>query len=254
LRLRGAGCASTAWSPRSSSTSAPRRSRLGDAQAGKKFIEDAIEQTLAGGSTADADEMLREYGMMLERHGDWRAAVDAYHRSDALRDQLMTTERQRTIINDLFGHPGGDAVLQEIARRLADSLRDVDTLVRWGGEEFLAVLPPMSRENLSLTVRRLLAEVQDSPVLWRGQVIPCTISVGYASFPLEGGGTEVPLNRAIAIVDKALYEAKKRGRNRACGVTSLQSGGASDLSSIDAAFDDALADTVVHIKELQAAP
>jgi diguanylate cyclase (GGDEF)-like protein len=155
-------------------------------------------------------------------------------------------------INDVFGHPGGDAVLQAIARRLQESLRDGDTLVRWGGEEFLAVLPPMSRDELTATARRLLAAVHDKPVLWRSHVVPCTVSIGYSVFPVGPDGLDVSLERGIALVDKALYEAKKRGRNRACMITAINPGAAGDLTSINAAFDVATADNVVQLKELEA--
>jgi diguanylate cyclase (GGDEF)-like protein len=156
-------------------------------------------------------------------------------------------------INDIFGHPGGDAALQAVAKRFADSLRDCDTLIRWGGEEFLAVLPPMGKEQLTTTVRRLLAAVQDKPVLWRSHVIPCTVSIGYAVFPVQPDSADLSLDRAIALVDKALYEAKKRGRNRACMITSIRAGADGDLTSINAAFDVATADNVVHLKEVEGA-
>jgi diguanylate cyclase (GGDEF)-like protein len=337
---------------------------LGDVAAGKKLCESAVDDTLAGGNVTDAEPMLQEYGEMLERIGDWQGAVAVHHRSNELRDQIMTTARQKAMleltsrfdderktreidllkrdnalksanlraqqlrqaltlmivvvvvllavalgyaftrvrkangklrhasehdtltgvrnrryfndqvlarhvdrcfngsvllldldhfkrINDFFGHPGGDAVLQAIAKRLQDSLREGDTLVRWGGEEFLAVLPAMSREQLTTTVRRLLSVVQDKPVLWRSQVIPVTISIGYAVFPVSTGRMDVSLDRAIALVDKALYEAKKLGRNRACMITEIRMGTSGDLSSINAAFDVATADNVVQLKELE---
>ena len=88
-------------------------------------------------------------------------------------------------------------------------------------------------------------------MLWRSQVIPVTISIGYAVFPVSPGSMEVSLDRAIALVDKALYEAKKRGRNRACMITEIRMGTGGDLSSINAAFDVATADNVVQLKDLE---
>lgn len=336
---------------------------LGEIREGKQLAESAIALAVKNDSPTDAYDSLREYGEALEGIGDFKSALEVFHRADRMGGELMNTERQRALldltakydderktreiellkrdnalkganlreqqlrqimtmmiagavvalafglgwafnrvrkandrlrhasehdtltrvhnrryfndkvlarhvdrrfqgcvllidldhfkrINDLFGHPGGDAVLQAVAQRLSDSLRDCDTLVRWGGEEFLAVLPPMTRDQLTTAVRRLLAVVQDKPILWRSQVIPCTISIGYSVFPVEPD-VEVSLDRAIALVDKALYEAKKRGRNRACMITSIRAGASGDLTSINAAFDVAVSDNVVQMKELE---
>ncbi len=67
-----------------------------------------------------------------------------------------------------------------------------------------------------MTAERLLQAVRREPVLWNGQLIRCTISIGYASFPMAGSATDISLESAISLVDKALYEAKRRGRDRAC--------------------------------------
>ena len=79
-------------------------------------------------------------------------------------------------INDTLGHPAGDAVLATVSHRLSAALRESDKLVRWGGEEFLAVLDPITPEQADRTVERLLQAVRRDPVLWNGQAIRCTIS------------------------------------------------------------------------------
>ena len=118
-------------------------------------------------------------------------------------------------INDEFGHPAGDAVLQTVSQRLAAALREGDELVRWGGEEFLAILSSLSAEQAERTVERLLETVRLTPVQWLGHAIPVTISIGYGIFP--GLGTDqLTLDSAITLVDQALYEAKRRGRNQSC--------------------------------------
>jgi diguanylate cyclase (GGDEF)-like protein len=121
-------------------------------------------------------------------------------------------------INDLFGHLAGDHVLACIGKRLAATLRDSDTFVRWGGEEFLAVLPRLTDAQLVATARRLLDAVSGEPVRWEGETIRCTVSIGYASFPMRGVKTNISLHRALSLADEALYQAKRRGRNRACGL------------------------------------
>jgi diguanylate cyclase (GGDEF)-like protein len=85
-------------------------------------------------------------------------------------------------------------------------------LVRWGGEEFLAVLDSIAPEQADLTIARLLEAVRRDPIVCDGQSIRCTISIGYACFPMPGSTKEIRLETAIRLVDKALYEAKRRGR------------------------------------------
>ncbi len=132
-------------------------------------------------------------------------------------------------VNDTFGHPAGDAVLAAVSQRLAATLRAGDKLVRWGGEEFLAVLDSITPEQADLTIARLLAAVRQDPIVCNGQSIYCTISVGYACFPMSGANQDIRLETAIRLVDKALYEAKRRGRDRACRVGAVGDADISDL-------------------------
>ena len=152
-------------------------------------------------------------------------------------------------INDTLGHPAGDAVLATVSHRLSAALRESDKLVRWGGEEFLAILDPITREQADSTVERLLQTVRRDPVLWSGQAIQCTISIGYAFFPMTGSVTEISLENAISLVDKALYEAKRRGRDRACLISSVSAVDERDLTVISAEFESAAADLRVLLVE-----
>jgi diguanylate cyclase (GGDEF)-like protein len=152
-------------------------------------------------------------------------------------------------INDTLGHPAGDAVLATVSHRLSAALRESDKLVRWGGEEFLAILDPITREQADSTVERLLQTVRRDPVLWGGQAIQCTISIGYAFFPMTGSVTEISLENAISLVDKALYEAKRRGRDRACLISSMSAVDERDLTVISAEFESAAADLRVLLVE-----
>ena len=156
-------------------------------------------------------------------------------------------------INDTLGHPAGDAVLATVSHRLSAALRESDKLVRWGGEEFLAILDPITREQADSTVKRLLHAVRRDPVLWNGQAIQCTISIGYAFFPMTGSATEISLESAISLVDKALYEAKRRGRDRACLISSVSALDERELTDISAEFESAAADRRVHLIEMGAA-
>jgi diguanylate cyclase (GGDEF)-like protein len=153
-------------------------------------------------------------------------------------------------INDTFGHPAGDAVLAAMSQRLASALRENDKLVRWGGEEFLAVLGPMSPAQADLTAERLLQAVRGEPVLWNGQLIRCTISIGYANFPMPGSATDISLDSAISLVDKALYEAKRRGRDRACLIKVVSARNEKELTTISSEFESATSDRRVQLVEI----
>jgi diguanylate cyclase (GGDEF)-like protein len=153
-------------------------------------------------------------------------------------------------INDTHGHPAGDAVLAAISQRLSAALRENDKLVRWGGEEFLAVLGPMTPEQADLTAERLLQAVRREPVLWNGHLIHCTISIGYASFPMAGSATDISLDSAISLVDKALYAAKRRGRDRACLIKVVSARDDRDLTRISSEFESATKDSRVELVEI----
>ena len=153
-------------------------------------------------------------------------------------------------INDTHGHPAGDAVLAAMSQRLSAALRENDKLVRWGGEEFLAVLGPMTPAQADMTAARLLQAVRREPVMWNGQIIRCTISIGYASFPMEGSATDISLDSAISLVDKALYEAKRRGRDRACLIKVVSARNERELTTISSEFESATTDRRVELVEI----
>ncbi len=134
-------------------------------------------------------------------------------------------------INDCWGHATGDAVLVEVARRLRGMLRDPDLIVRWGGEEFLVVVRALGPDAVDALAQRMLDVVGGTPVEHEGHVIGTTVSIGYATFPIEPTLLAVSWERAIDLVDTALYLAKAHGRNRAYGVRMLQ---ARDESQFDA--------------------
>lgn len=121
-------------------------------------------------------------------------------------------------VNDTYGHAAGDAVLRMIADSLRDILRETDMIVRWGGEEFLAFLPAIPRSGVDEIARRLLAGISTTVVEYQGITISVDVSIGFAPFPLVPGERALPWERAVNLVDMALYLAKAHGRNRAYGV------------------------------------
>jgi diguanylate cyclase (GGDEF)-like protein/PAS domain S-box-containing protein len=112
-------------------------------------------------------------------------------------------------VNDAHGHAAGDAVLVEVARRLALRLRDGDQLARWGGEEFIVAADVPGDEALRRLGEDLRTAVAADPVLVGGERIGVTISVGAAIHDVAED-----VDAIIAAADAALYAAKRRGRNR----------------------------------------
>ena len=114
-------------------------------------------------------------------------------------------------INDRYGHPAGDRVLIEVARRLRESVRQADFLARYGGEEFALVVPGASPQELASIGERLRTEVACNPIQVAPDVlISVTVSVGTAGYPRHG---KTPAE-LITTADRALYAAKSQGRDR----------------------------------------
>jgi two-component system cell cycle response regulator len=115
-------------------------------------------------------------------------------------------------INDTYGHDVGDEVLREFASRISANVRGIDLACRYGGEEFVVVMPDTDLSFAYMVAERLRQSVADAPfsVGSSGRQVPVTISIGVAA---SGAGNDTPdvlLKRA----DQALYRAKRDGRNR----------------------------------------
>jgi diguanylate cyclase (GGDEF)-like protein len=121
-------------------------------------------------------------------------------------------------INDTHGHLTGDLVLEHVAKQLMAGLRVSDDVGRWGGEEFLALLPEADAHEAMAAADRLLTQVQQSAFPAAGGPIAVTVSIGVAAVAASAvAGARV--DDLIRQADEALYRAKARGRNRAeCGV------------------------------------
>jgi diguanylate cyclase (GGDEF)-like protein len=112
-------------------------------------------------------------------------------------------------VNDRHGHPAGDSLLREFASLLQENLRDVDLAGRWGGEEFLLILPGTELAGGAQVAERIRAALADRMVLVDRAPIPVTASFGVAAVPPARTASEL-----FAAADAALYEAKRAGKNR----------------------------------------
>jgi diguanylate cyclase (GGDEF)-like protein len=113
-------------------------------------------------------------------------------------------------VNDTFGHQVGDQVLQRVALALQQEVRTVDLCARYGGEEMALLLPQTDLDGGCQLAERLRHAIGEHPFVINGREIPITISLGVATYP-EGAGDRDEL---FAAADRALYSAKRAGRNR----------------------------------------
>ncbi len=113
-------------------------------------------------------------------------------------------------VNDTYGHPGGDEVLKGLSALLLENVRVVDVACRFGGEEFLLMLPGLAPEHALERAEQCRAAFAAAEINVEGQVVRATISVGIAVYP-QHGQTLADLTRCA---DVALYQAKEGGRNR----------------------------------------
>lgn len=114
-------------------------------------------------------------------------------------------------VNDTYGHPTGDVILSETSRILKDNAREIDMVGRYGGEEFIAILPGAGEESAAQFAERVRSAVEGNRYQDNDQEISMTVSVGLASAHAH----ELPHpDMLIKRADNALYDAKEAGRNR----------------------------------------
>lgn len=112
-------------------------------------------------------------------------------------------------VNDRYGHLCGDAILASVGQRMRDALRGSDLKCRWGGEEFLVVLPETPLHGAMRVSETLRREIADQAVLWAGETVNITASFGVTQ-ALPG---EINVDAIVGRADAAMYRAKQDGRN-----------------------------------------
>ncbi len=185
-------------------------------------LEDALEQVRRLSHT----DPLTQIGnrRFLQSHIGGAAALAVRRHADGA--DLAEAERPRLYfvlvdldhfkrVNDAHGHAVGDALLQSVARALQLSLRESDTLVRWGGEEFLIAAPMTSSTQAAALAARILARIAATRVPTPEGSAGCTCSIGLCGLPLyDAAPHALEWEDAVTLADYALYQSKSRGRNR----------------------------------------
>jgi diguanylate cyclase (GGDEF)-like protein len=113
-------------------------------------------------------------------------------------------------VNDTFGHGVGDYVLQQLSQLLISSFRLEDIVCRYGGEEFIIVMPATTAETAYIRTENLRRTLDETVMDISGQKVQITLSAGVAVYPDDGS----TVDEVIKVADRALYQAKSAGRNR----------------------------------------
>ena len=146
------------------------------------------------------------------RHGEieLREAFRRWQRHGRRFAVLLVDCDHFKVVNDTWGHDVGDKVLSAIVAICSENRREADIVIRWGGEEFLLLLPGSGREAALAVAERLRLAIGEATVLNGTDTIKVTVSIGVAEVDAADAGPDDVVRR----VDRALYRAKGEGRNR----------------------------------------
>ena len=151
--------------------------------------------------------------------------------------------------NDQFGHQAGDFVLAQVAAHIKDSLREMDLVCRYGGEEFAAILPIKRPQESTQTAERIRKNIESLELMYDNNNLKLTVSIGVAE-AMKGDDQELIVKRA----DTALYDAKSKGRNRAayhdgarCVSIARRGEGEENQDAKDSVWSEAVKDDVFNL-------
>ena len=173
-----------------------------------KELKETIEQV----STTDALTGLHNRKFLHER---LEAEISRSKRYDTKLSCLLLDIDFFKVVNDMYGYDWGDVLLKKIAEMLKAFIRKEDILTRYGDEEFIVILPNTPEENAFLFAERFRREIEKMEFIPAGEEErhPITISGGIASYPFLQN-VEEDANTLIRYAEHALYNAKKRGKNK----------------------------------------
>lgn len=168
-----------------------------------RFAVDKIKQV------SDTDDLTGLYNMRAFSAILQRGFKQSVRHAHPLSVVMVDSDNLKSI-NDAHGHEAGNRLLQHLVRCIRDELRGSDVMARFGGDEFVIMLPETHRRGAQEMAERIRKSVEASRFDVRGGDTRITVSIGVASYPEDGGNLEVILDKA----DKAMYRAKQRGRNQ----------------------------------------
>jgi len=149
---------------------------------------------------------------VLNRRGIMQRLEGEFSRSDRENNPLsvaLLDIDHFKLVNDTYGHAAGDTVLRVVAKQTKNMLRKYDHIGRFGGDEFLLIIPGVDADKAKNVFERLRSTIEERGINYAGTVIRVTVSLGVVS--CSGSGS---LDRLTILADQALYQAKNNGRNR----------------------------------------
>lgn len=132
---------------------------------------------------------------------------------------LMIDSDDLKAVNDAHGHDTGNRLLRQVAQISKSELRLTDVFARYGGDEFIVLLPETPPKGALIVAERIRAMMENSPLDAGGQRVTCTLSIGVATFPDDGQS----LDSLVARADRAMYHAKSSGKNKVVQYSELHS-------------------------------
>jgi diguanylate cyclase (GGDEF)-like protein len=174
------------------------------------IVQEATHESLVRMAYLDHLTGLPNFRRLSERFKDEIKRATRYRR---LLSLIMLDLDGFKEINDRFGHLAGNAALKHVAVALRAFMRETDVVGRYGGDEFMVLLPETARHTAEGLARAIQTLISTTPLPWPGNgPLPLTISSGMASFPRDAQTAE----SLMAEADGALYHAKRAGRNQVC--------------------------------------
>jgi two-component system cell cycle response regulator len=173
-------------------------------------VENTYHEELYRLATTDAFLEVHNKTYCLDRLSSELSACDRHHQDLGV---IMADIDYFKMVNDTYGHQAGDEVLKQVADLLRIGLRESDILGRYGGEEFLMILPNAGNDQAVTLAERLRKAVEKARFGYRGQDISVTISLGVSAYRLVASD-RAQYDDLLECADKALYAAKASGRNR----------------------------------------
>ena len=191
-------------------------------------VEDKLRATLH--DAAFRDPLTRLYNRRYV-FDIFRNALKQYRRYAEPFSLIMVDADHFKRINDRHGHAAGDVALKAIADACSGAVRDSDVVGRFGGEEFIVLLPHTEAAEAGLVAERIRRKILRDTCYWQGQALEITLSLGVA----EAGPATGTLDELVKAADQALYAAKNSGRNRTVIAEVAQHSNRNSLAEIRAA-------------------
>jgi diguanylate cyclase (GGDEF)-like protein len=165
------------------------------------------------------EEKIKEDIGLIERHIYDNLKSEKVNKTPILGVFILDIDHFKEV-NDQYGHKAGDIVIVDIAKVLIDMLRHSDTIVRWGGEEFLVITWQKEKSNSFELAERIRKKIESYKFeIDENTTIQRTVSVGIAHFPFIPNNTrQVTWPHVVSLADSALYIAKNNGRNLSVGI------------------------------------